>query len=300
MSTSTRAPPRQPRREPAGAVAAVTRMLTDAAARGASDLHLDPGPGGLRVRARIDGLLCEAPTLPADVAAQVVGRLKALSGLLAYRTDVPQEGRIAADRSPTGGELRVATYPTLDGERAAIRFDTADAGATSIDDLGLPPAALHGLRAALERPDGVILLTGPSGSGKTTTLYACLRHLVATSPGRSLLTLEDPVAIFHESLAAMCRSGVPCRGPSPSSRPTCGAARCWTPCAGWRRTSQPESRSRLRTGGTPAPFLPRTPRSSPRVPPPATCPERSPRSRVTHSAGHRWPPRCATRCGPRW
>jgi type II secretory ATPase GspE/PulE/Tfp pilus assembly ATPase PilB-like protein len=184
---------RAPTREPAPAVTAVQRVLVDAAQRGASDVHLDPDEQGVRVRARIDGVLLDVERLPADVASNVIGRLKALSGLLAYRTDVPQEGRISAERSPTGGELRVATYPTLDGERAAIRIDSPDAVGLALDDLGLPAAARTGLSQALQQPEGVVLLTGPSGSGKTTTLYACLRQIAGDAPGRSLMTLEDPV-----------------------------------------------------------------------------------------------------------
>jgi type II secretory ATPase GspE/PulE/Tfp pilus assembly ATPase PilB-like protein len=184
---------RAPTREPAPAVSAVDRLLADAAARGASDVHLDPCEGGLRVRFRIDGVLVDGDPVTAPAAGNVVGRLKALSGLLAYRTDVPQEGRIPAERSPTGSELRVATYPTLDGERAAVRFDTPDAAARTLDDLGLPEAAALGLRETLALPDGVVLLTGPSGSGKTTTLYASLRYLAGGPVARNLMTLEDPV-----------------------------------------------------------------------------------------------------------
>jgi len=184
---------RTPSRAPAPAVTAVEQLLCDAAERGASDIHLDPDDDGLRVRLRLDGVLVEGASLPESIAAHVIGRLKALSGLLAYRTDVPQEGRISAERSPTGGEVRVATYPTLLGERAALRLDASDTSAPDLAELGLPDTALAGLQAALARPDGVVLLTGPSGSGKTTTLYAALRHLVRSDPGRSLMTLEDPV-----------------------------------------------------------------------------------------------------------
>jgi len=177
----------------APAVTAVESLLRAATERGASDVHLDPDEGAMRVRLRLDGVLVDADPLPSSIAAHVIGRLKALSGLLAYRTDVPQEGRIPADRSPTGAEVRVATYPTLLGERAALRLDVTDSIAPELTDLGLPEAALAGLQASVARPDGVVLLTGPSGSGKTTTLYAALRHLTRTDPGRSLMTLEDPI-----------------------------------------------------------------------------------------------------------
>src|SRR5438309_1981730 len=100
---------------------------------GASDLHVEPDAGEVRVRARRDGVLVPMESLPADVGPRIVGRLKALADLLAYRTDVPQEGRIAAERSGVGVEIRVATYPTLFGERAALRFDAPDGAATSLE-----------------------------------------------------------------------------------------------------------------------------------------------------------------------
>ena len=175
------------------AVDSVQSLLERACEMGASDLHIEPDTASVTVRARRDGVLVPLESLPAEMGPRLVGRLKALADLLAYRTDVPQEGRIAADRSGVGVEVRVATYPTLFGERAALRFDSPDAAQLRLDALGLPAAALAGLRAAIERPDGVVLLTGPSGSGKTTTLYACMRHVVAQVPHRSIVTVEDPV-----------------------------------------------------------------------------------------------------------
>ena len=177
----------------ASAIDNVQRLLERAAEIGASDLHIEPEGDCVTVRARRDGVLAPLETLPAEIGPRIVGRLKALADLLAYRTDVPQEGRIAADRSGIGVEIRVATYPTILGERVALRLDAPDAAALTLDALGLPAVALAGLRAAMERPDGVVLLTGPSGSGKTTTLYACLRHVAARLPRRSIVTVEDPV-----------------------------------------------------------------------------------------------------------
>jgi len=177
----------------APAVDTVERLLLRARTLGASDLHLDPDDDGLAVSARRDGVLVPLDRVPPELASRIVGRLKSLADLLAYRSDVPQEGRIAAARSPTGGEIRVATYPTLLGERVALRFDTSESGARDLDALGLPTAALDGLRRALVQPDGVILLTGPAGSGKTTSLYAAVRRVASGTPPRSVVTVEDPV-----------------------------------------------------------------------------------------------------------
>ena len=175
------------------AVETVERLLLRARELRASDLHLDPTEEGLVVHARTDGVLVQIETLPRDLAPRVVGRLKTLADLLAYRTDVPQEGRIAAARSGTGAEVRVATYPTLLGERVALRFDVPEADAPTLDAVGLPAAALAGVRSAIAEPDGVVLVTGPAGSGKSTTLYATLRDLAARTPRRSIVTVEDPV-----------------------------------------------------------------------------------------------------------
>jgi type II secretory ATPase GspE/PulE/Tfp pilus assembly ATPase PilB-like protein len=175
------------------ATQAVDSLLRRALEVGASDLHIDPEEGRLRVRARRDGVLEPLEDLSSDLAATVIGRLKSLSDLLVYRTDIPQEGRIPADRSPVGLEVRVATFPTLLGERAALRFDAPGSAALDLPALGLPAAALAALRTALEQPSGTILLTGPSGSGKTSTLYAAIRHLATAAGARSLVTIEDPV-----------------------------------------------------------------------------------------------------------
>lgn len=178
---------------PPTAVEAVDGLLRRAMELGASDLHIDPEEGRLRVRARRDGVLEPMDDLPAGLAATVVGRLKSLSDLLAYRTDVPQEGRIPADRSPTGVEVRVATFPTLLGERAALRFDAPGSAGLDLEGLGLAPRVLDSLRSALDQPSGTLFLTGPSGSGKTSTLYACIRHLAAKEGARSIVTIEDPI-----------------------------------------------------------------------------------------------------------
>jgi general secretion pathway protein E len=129
----------------------------------------------------------------------VVGRLKALADLLAYRTDVPQEGRIPADRTGLRTEIRVATYPTVNGERVAVRLEASKGAPRAIADLGLPEAVRAQLERAFDQPEGVILLTGPSGSGKTTTLYAALARLTDESSAdgsrgrRAVMTVEDPV-----------------------------------------------------------------------------------------------------------
>ena len=172
-------------------VAAALRAGID---NGASDIHLEPTPSALAVRLRVDGVLQHMAEIQADLSPNIVARVKVLANLLTYRTDLPQEGRI--DSEEYGGEvdLRVATFPTVHGEKAVIRIFDPQKRTFAIDDLGMTPDVRQTLEERLCRPQGVLLLTGPSGSGKTTTIYACLRLLVTESGGtRNIVTVEDPV-----------------------------------------------------------------------------------------------------------
>ncbi|HEX3449895.1 MAG TPA: GspE/PulE family protein [Isosphaeraceae bacterium] len=170
----------------------VELALTEAQAAGASDIHFQPGADGVEVRWRIDGVLQPVAILPARAAPNIVGRLKVLSELLTYRTDIPQEGRIRG--MPGAVEMRVSTFPTLFGEKAVVRMFAAQGRFLRLDDLSLPATVRDELDHLLGETSGAIVLSGPAGSGKTTTIYACLRELTARSHGeRSLATLEDPI-----------------------------------------------------------------------------------------------------------
>lgn len=143
---------------------------------------------------RIDGVLHPIAGFDREIASRVIARLKVICGLLTYRTDIPQEGRVAREHSAT--EVRVTTFPTLHGEKAAIRLFADNDQLQKLDQLGLPPHVLEALRRHLLATAGVILLTGPSGSGKTTTAYACLRDIIQDSQGsRCIMTLEDPIEV---------------------------------------------------------------------------------------------------------
>ncbi len=180
-----------------GVVRLVDGLLARAIARRASDLHFEPHESGMRVRYRLDGLLHDVDQLPAALAENVVARLKVMAGLLTYRVDVPQEGAFAANGQRTDEtvpiDIRVATFPTVRGERAAVRLLYQVGQVSGLDELGLASGMVAQLRSAAERPHGLILVSGPAGSGKSTTLYALARHILATTPGRSVVSLEDPV-----------------------------------------------------------------------------------------------------------
>lgn len=172
----------------------VDLVLAAARANGASDLHLQPTSNGLRVDWRLDGVLQPVGEFPAGRSTDIVMRLKVLAELLTYRCDLPQEGRIVA--VPGELETRVSTFPTLYGERAAVRFFTVQQRLEHLHELGWSPTQLTGLRDVVRRTSGAVLICGPAGSGKTTTAYAMLREIVASSQGgRSVFSLEDPIEV---------------------------------------------------------------------------------------------------------
>ena len=175
------------------AVELVEALLAQAAEQVASDIHLIPTGTGMQVLMRCDGSLANVGMLDTALMGKVVGRLKVLADLLVYRNDVPQEGRIPADRVGIAAEVRVATYPTLLGEKVAVRLDARRGPMLSLDQLGLPDATREALTTAIQQPEGVVLITGPSGSGKTTTLYSCLNFLAAGERMRSIVSVEDPI-----------------------------------------------------------------------------------------------------------
>jgi general secretion pathway protein E len=172
----------------------VSLILTEARKSRASDVHLVPSENALMMQWRIDGVLHSVAGFDKELAGRIVARLKVICGLLTYRTDVPQEGRVAREHSSS--EVRVTTFPTLHGEKAAIRMFAESDSLQRLDELGLPDVILSSVRAHLTATAGVLLWTGPSGSGKTTSVYACLRDIIAQSAGgRCVMTLEDPIEV---------------------------------------------------------------------------------------------------------
>lgn len=182
---------------PSDAVRVVDALLTRAIQRQASDVHFEPLEDGLIVRFRLDGLLHEVDRFPAELSLSIIARLKVLAGLLTYRLDIPQEGAFSVQKSELGSshslDIRISTFPTVRGERAVARLLYQISPVAELEALGLSHRVVSELQSAGNQPSGLILLTGPSGSGKTTTLYAIARHILTTTPGRSVVSLEDPV-----------------------------------------------------------------------------------------------------------
>lgn len=178
-------------------VGVVDELLQRAVASGASDVHFEPTGADLKVKYRLDGVLNPVESLPAAVADNVVARLKVLGGLLTYRNDIPQEGRLELNGKASGKvtDVRLAVFPTIYGQRAVIRLFYRNEELTALEHLGFAAQIESRLKTIAAQNQGVLLLTGPAGSGKSTTLAALLRYIVRTLPGKSIVTLEDPVEI---------------------------------------------------------------------------------------------------------
>jgi type II secretory ATPase GspE/PulE/Tfp pilus assembly ATPase PilB-like protein len=170
---------------------AVERLIRDAEAVGASDVHLQMNGGTAKVSLRLDGLLAPMSAFEEPLAERVLGRIKYLARLKTYQESLPQEGRINKEEVGARHDIRVATYPTVTGEKLVLRL-FSDCGARSFQELGLSADIVDELRRFLAGTSGLLLLTGPAGSGKTSTIYACLAELVEQG-GRHIITIEDPV-----------------------------------------------------------------------------------------------------------
>lgn len=178
----------------APAVPVVDRLLALALERGASDLHVDPDDSSYVFRMRMDGVLHEVARLERAQAPTLVARMKVLAQLPTYVTDVAQDGRIPAERVGAHTDLRLATLPTVQGERAVVRLFGRGDGLLEIDQLGLPSAAGDALRQAVHAREGMVVVAGPAGSGKSTTIHAGLREIIGHfGSQRSIVGIEDPV-----------------------------------------------------------------------------------------------------------
>jgi len=171
--------------------ARVSRLLLDGLEQGASDIHLEPGPGGLRVRFRLDGILYPREEVPEHLADAVVSRIKIMARLDIAERRLPQDGNARVRVGEREVDIRVSSLPVADGERVVLRLLGRENTVMSLGELGIPDRLLEPFRDLIRRPYGVIWVTGPTGSGKTTTLYAALREI--DTRRRNVLTIEDPV-----------------------------------------------------------------------------------------------------------
>ncbi len=177
----------------APAVGYVNRMMLEALRREASDIHVEPDRAAAVLRYRIDGVLRLFPPPPRELISGIVARVKVLAELDLSESRLPQDGRFSFRDGQTEIDVRVATIPTLHGEKLVLRLLPPRDSMRRIDALGLMPEDLAILRRLARSPYGVVLTTGPSGSGKTTTLYALLDEL--NTAEKHIVTIEDPVEI---------------------------------------------------------------------------------------------------------
>jgi len=166
-------------------------ILRHAIEGNASDIHIEPSREKLNVRFRQDGVLHLSLFLPLNVHSSIVSRIKILANLKIDENRIPQDGRFSAKISNKDIDFRVATLPTLNGEKVEIRVLDSTEGLKSFDKMGLYGRNFELVKNAIKEPYGLIISSGPTGSGKTTTLYALIQVLNQESV--NIVTIEDPI-----------------------------------------------------------------------------------------------------------
>ena len=169
----------------------VNSVIAQSVDDGASDIHFEPQAKELMIRFRIDGVLHEVMSIPRRMQAGVLSRLKIMAELDIAERRVPQDGRIGLMVGGKPIDMRVATLPTVYGEKIVMRLLDKSNVMLDLEDLGFSEKALKRFHKSFTKPYGAILVTGPTGSGKSTTLYAALNIL--NSPEKNMITVEDPV-----------------------------------------------------------------------------------------------------------
>jgi len=169
----------------------VNQIIARAVETQASDIHIEPFEDRLRVRYRYDGVLHEADSPPSRLTAAITSRIKIMSRLDIAERRLPQDGRIKLAVRGQEIDFRVSTIPSLYGETVVLRVLDRSTVAFDYARLGLPAPVIARVNAALDLPNGIVLVTGPTGSGKTTTLYTGLLSL--NSVARKVVTVEDPI-----------------------------------------------------------------------------------------------------------
>lgn len=177
--------------EDAPIVKLVNAIMTQAVADRASDVHIEPTEKDVRVRYRVDGVLHEVMHSPKNIQNGLISRLKVMADLNIAEKRVPQDGRIGMRVGAKALDLRLATLPTVYGEKIVIRILDKSQALLQLSDLGFHEEAFKRYEESFRKPYGAILVTGPTGSGKSTTLYATLNIL--NLPDRNIITVEDPV-----------------------------------------------------------------------------------------------------------
>jgi type IV pilus assembly protein PilB len=169
----------------------VNLLITQAITDRASDIHIEPAEHDLRVRYRIDGVLHDAHRSPKHIQNGVISRLKIMADMNIAERRLPQDGRLSVNHQGRKVDLRIATLPTVWGEKVVARILDNSTARLGLEDLGFSEANYRRFAESYTKPYGMILATGPTGSGKSTTLYATLNLL--NQPDVNVITVEDPV-----------------------------------------------------------------------------------------------------------
>src|SRR4051794_21751823 len=177
--------------EDAPIVKYVNLLITQAIQDRASDIHLEPTETDLRVRFRIDGVLHEVMRSPKAIQSGVISRLKIMADINIAERRIPQDGRLSVNAHGKKVDLRVATLPTVWGEKVVMRILDNSTARLDLADLGFSDGNFERYSRSFNKPYGMILVTGPTGSGKSTTLYATLN--IISRPEVNVITVEDPV-----------------------------------------------------------------------------------------------------------
>ena len=171
-------------------VQSLNLIIDEAVKARASDIHIEPEEDRLRIRYRIDGTLQDTMSLPINIHRALISRVKILSQLNIADHFRPQDGQFSTESKGRQIDVRVATAPTVVGERATLRLLDKSLAILGLSELGMLPDTLAKFEGMLKVPYGMILISGPTGAGKTTTLYASINSL--DTHGRNIITIEDP------------------------------------------------------------------------------------------------------------
>ena len=169
----------------------VNTILMDAIKVNASDVHFEPEGSFMRLRYRIDGILTQVSTLHATYWPSICVRLKVMAEMNIAESRRPQNGRMTFYVGPREIDLRVASHPTIHGENIVVRILDKNRSLLTLDELGYSEDVINQIKKALQRPEGVFIITGPTGCGKTTSLYSMLSYI--STPKLNIMTLEEPV-----------------------------------------------------------------------------------------------------------
>jgi len=173
------------------AVQLANQVLNQAMNALASDVHIEPQEKRLKIRFRIDGVLHDIMNQSIKLAPSIASRFKILGNMDIAERRIPQDGRMTYKNEKKKADIRIATLPTVFGEKITLRLIDRTLKMMTLDEFQMPEKQLAGFREAIKAPYGFILITGPTGSGKSTTLYAGLQEL--NSSDKNIITLEDPV-----------------------------------------------------------------------------------------------------------